>query len=122
MRFIPQRNMLAVASTDSTIALYRVRDWILLRALKGHKGRVNSFDAHPDGRVALSVGVDKMLRMWDLVAGKSVTAMRLGGGASTLPSSCSPVLRLDLSDILQRATSCDGTRTAPNSPSSAAAT
>ncbi|GAA5891851.1 hypothetical protein JCM8208_002912 [Rhodotorula glutinis] len=79
MRFIPQRNMLAVASTDSTIALYRVRDWILLRALKGHKGRVNSFDAHPDGRVALSVGVDKMLRMWDLVAGKSVTAMRLGG-------------------------------------------
>ncbi|KPV78002.1 uncharacterized protein RHOBADRAFT_50525 [Rhodotorula graminis WP1] len=79
MRFVPQRNMLAVASTDSTIALYRVRDWILLRSLKGHKGRVNSFDAHPDGRVALSVGVDKMLRMWDLVAGKSVTAMRLGG-------------------------------------------
>ncbi|GAA5884251.1 hypothetical protein JCM3774_003592 [Rhodotorula dairenensis] len=77
MRFVPQRNMLMVASSDSTIALYRVRDFVLLRALKGHKGRVNSLDAHPDGRVALSVGVDRMLRMWDLVAGKSVASLRL---------------------------------------------
>ncbi|GAA5991399.1 hypothetical protein JCM10908_003293 [Rhodotorula pacifica] len=77
MRFVPQRNMLMVASSDSTIALYRVRDFVLLRALKGHKGRVNSIDAHPDGRVALSVGVDRMLRMWDLVAGKSVASLRL---------------------------------------------
>ncbi|BGP12312.1 hypothetical protein JCM10213_002584 [Rhodosporidiobolus nylandii] len=79
MRFVPQRNMLLAASSDSTISLYRVRDWVLLRGLKGHKGRVNSIDAHPDGRVALSVGQDKMLRMWDLVAGKSVATMRLGG-------------------------------------------
>ncbi|TKA56464.1 hypothetical protein B0A53_02035 [Rhodotorula sp. CCFEE 5036] len=77
MRFVPQRNMLMVASSDSTIALYRVRDFVLLRALKGHKGRVNAIDAHPDGRVALSVGVDRMLRMWDLVAGKSVASLRL---------------------------------------------
>ncbi|GAA5915536.1 hypothetical protein JCM6882_005929 [Rhodosporidiobolus microsporus] len=78
MRFAPQRNMLLAASSDSTIALYRVRDWVLLRGLKGHKGRVNSVDPHPDGRVALSVGQDKMLRMWDLVAGKSVATMKLG--------------------------------------------
>ncbi|BGP52546.1 Protein mak11 [Rhodotorula sphaerocarpa] len=76
MRFVPQRNMLMVASSDSTIALYRVRDFVLLRALKGHKGRVNAMDAHPDGRVALSVGVDRMLRMWDLVAGKSVASLQ----------------------------------------------
>ncbi|GAA6033748.1 hypothetical protein JCM8097_004411 [Rhodosporidiobolus ruineniae] len=78
MRFVPARSMLLAASSDSTIALYRVRDWVLLRGLKGHKGRVNSVDAHPDGRVALSVGQDKMLRMWDLVAGKSVATMKLG--------------------------------------------
>ncbi|KAK4057751.1 Protein mak11 [Microbotryomycetes sp. JL221] len=70
--------MLMAASTDSSITLYRVRDWILLRSLKGHKGRVNSVDAHPAGRVALSVGQDKMLRMWDLVAGKAVSTMKLG--------------------------------------------
>jgi protein MAK11 len=46
--------------------------------LKGHKGRVNSIDPHPEGRVCLSVGKDKNLRMWDLVAGKSVATLKLG--------------------------------------------
>lgn len=84
LRFVAQRNMLMVATTDSAITLYRVRDWVMLRSLKGHKGRVNSIDAHPAGRVALSVGQDKMLRMWDLVAGKAVATMKIGEGA--LPS------------------------------------
>ncbi|GAA5905239.1 WD40 repeat domain-containing protein [Sporobolomyces salmoneus] len=78
LRFCPQRNMLLSASSDSTISLYRVRDWVLLRSLKGHKGRVNSIDPHPEGRVCLSVGKDKNLRMWDLVAGKSVATLKLG--------------------------------------------
>lgn len=69
-----------VASTDSAITIYRVREWVLLRQLKGHKGRVNSIDAHPAGRVALSVGQDKMLRMWDLVAGKAVATLKIGEG------------------------------------------
>ena len=84
LRFVAQRNILLAASTDSAITMYRVRDWVLLRALKGHKGRVNSIDAHPDGRVALSVGQDKMLRMWDLVAGKAVATMKVGEGLSVL--------------------------------------
>lgn len=84
LRFVPQRNMLLAASTESAITIYRVRDWVLLRSLKAHKGRVNSVDAHPDGRVALSVGQDKMLRMWDLVAGKAVATLKLGEGANIL--------------------------------------
>lgn len=101
LRFVPSRNMLLAASTDSTISLYRVRDWVLLRGLKGHKGRVNSVDAHPDGRVALSVGVDRMLRMWDLVAGKSVTALKLGVGASPFPlllHPCGPLTSISLAE------------------------
>ncbi|GAA5947029.1 hypothetical protein JCM3765_002122 [Sporobolomyces pararoseus] len=78
LKFCPQRNMLLSASSDSTISLYRVRDWVLLRSLKGHKGRVNSIDPHPEGRVCLSVGKDNNLRMWDLVAGKSVATLKLG--------------------------------------------
>lgn len=78
LRFCPHRNMLLSASSDSTISLYRVRDWVLLRSLKGHKGRVNSIDPHPEGRVCLSVGKDNNLRMWDLVAGKSVATLKLG--------------------------------------------
>ncbi|SCZ91328.1 BZ3500_MvSof-1268-A1-R1_Chr1-2g01337 [Microbotryum saponariae] len=78
LSFVPSRGMLMCATTDSTIALYRVRDWVLLRSLKGHQGKVNSIDPHPAARVALSVGADRMLRMWDLVAGKAVATMKIG--------------------------------------------
>lgn len=108
-----QRNILLAASTDSAITMYRVRDWVLLRSLKGHKGRVNSIDAHPAGRVALSVGQDKMLRMWDLVAGKAVATMKVGEGMWC-------AARLNALILVQRATWCAGTRTGLNSRSSAA--
>lgn len=128
MRFVPQRNMLMVASSDSTIALYRVRDFVLLRALKGHKGRVNAIDAHPDGRVALSVGVDRMLRMWDLVAGKSVASLRLSRGKlsfffrSSLPLPgtvgfpVSQYVTDPVTSISQREMSFGGTPTVPSLP------
>jgi protein MAK11 len=36
--------------------------------------------AHPSGKVALSVGQDRTLRMWDLMRGKGVASMKLGKG------------------------------------------
>ena len=48
--------------------------------LKGHKGRINSIGIHPSGKVALSVGVDKTLRMWDLMRGKGSASTKLGKG------------------------------------------
>jgi protein MAK11 len=50
----------------------------VLRTLKGHKGRVNSVAVHPSGKVALSVGKDRMLRMWDLMRGRGVASTKLG--------------------------------------------
>lgn len=38
---------------------------------------MNSVDPHPAGRVALSVGQDRMLRMWDLLAGKAVATLKM---------------------------------------------
>jgi len=52
----------------------------VLRSLKGHKGRVNSVAVHPSGKVALSVGKDRALRMWDLMRGKGVASTKLGKG------------------------------------------
>ncbi|KAL1737816.1 WD40-repeat-containing domain protein, partial [Schizophyllum fasciatum] len=59
-------------------ALFRSRDWVVLRALRGHKGRVNSVAAHPSGKVALSVGKDRTLRMWDLMRGKGRASTKIG--------------------------------------------
>ncbi|KAL0953924.1 hypothetical protein HGRIS_005089 [Hohenbuehelia grisea] len=74
----PSRSHLLSASEDGTLCLFRARDWSVLRTLKGHKGRVNSVAVHPSGKVALSVGKDRTLRMWDLMRGKGSASTKLG--------------------------------------------
>src|ERR1700722_16969431 len=76
----PSRSHLLSASEDGTLCLFRARDWVVLRSLKGHKGRVNCVAVHPSGKVALSVGNDKTLRMWDLMRGRSSASTKLGKG------------------------------------------
>ena len=76
----PSRSHLLSASEDGTLCLFRARDWAVLRTLKGHKGRVNSVAVHPSGKVALSVGKDRALRMWDLMRGKGCASTKLGKG------------------------------------------
>ncbi|KAF8892163.1 WD40-repeat-containing domain protein [Infundibulicybe gibba] len=73
----PSRSHLLSASEDGTLCLFRARDWAVLRSLKGHKGRVNSVAVHPSGKLALSVGKDKALRMWDLMRGKGCASTKL---------------------------------------------
>ncbi|KIK93527.1 hypothetical protein PAXRUDRAFT_12597 [Paxillus rubicundulus Ve08.2h10] len=73
----PSRSHLLSASEDGTLCLFHARDWTVLRSLKGHKGRVNSVAVHPSGKVALSVGQDKVLRMWDLMRGKGSASTKL---------------------------------------------
>jgi len=75
---------LVSTSADGTLSLFRTKDWSLLRKFKGHKGKVNYAAVHPQGRVALSVGKDRCLRMWDLLGrstGKSSTSTKLGAEA-----------------------------------------
>lgn len=80
----PSRSHLLSASEDGTLCLFRARDWAVLRSLKGHKGRVNSVAVHPSGKVGLSVGKDRTLRMWDLMRGKGVASTKLGKGEYNL--------------------------------------
>ncbi|KAL0576232.1 Protein mak11 [Marasmius crinis-equi] len=72
------RSHLLSASEDGTLCLFHARDWSVLRTLKGHKARVNCIAVHPSGKVALSVGKDRALRMWDLMRGKGVASTKLG--------------------------------------------
>ncbi|KAH9926918.1 WD40-repeat-containing domain protein [Fomitopsis serialis] len=74
----PSRSHLLSASEDGTLCLFHARDWGVLRSLKGHKGRVNSVAVHPSGKLALSVGKDRTLRMWDLMRGKGSASTKLG--------------------------------------------
>ena len=80
----PTRTFLLSASEDGTMNLYRTRDWALLRTMRGHKGRINSASAHPSGRVALSVGADRMIRMWDLRRGMGSASVKIGAEAEKI--------------------------------------
>jgi WD40 repeat protein len=49
--------------------------------LTGHQGAVNSVAVHPSGKLALSVGRDNTLRLWNLVQGRCSFTRRLRGSA-----------------------------------------
>lgn len=72
------KTYLLTTGADANINLYRTRDWALLRTLKGHIGRINSAAPHPTGRLALSVGSDRTIRMWDLMRGRAAASTRIG--------------------------------------------
>jgi len=96
------RSHLFSASDDGTLCLFHARDWTVLRSLKGHKGRINSIAIHPSGKVALSVGKDRALRMWDLMRGKGVASTKLGqGNISSLILSI-PTSIINMTTLLRR--------------------
>ncbi|QSL65429.1 hypothetical protein MERGE_002739 [Pneumocystis wakefieldiae] len=57
-------------SDDGTMAFFRTKDWLPLSTVKTHHGRVNSISIHPSGKIALTVGSDKNIRLWNMMTGK----------------------------------------------------
>jgi len=51
-----------------------------MATMKGHKGRVNGLSVHPTGKIAISVGKDKTLRLWNLMTGRKASATKLREG------------------------------------------
>ncbi len=80
IKSVIKKDELLIASEDGTICLYHTRDWALLVTLRGHKERVNSVAVHPSSKVALSVGRDRTIRMWDLMRGKGSASVKIGKG------------------------------------------
>lgn len=58
-------------AADGMLAIWRTKDWECLKVMRGHKGEVHDVAIHPTGRLALSVGKDKSLRLWNLLKGRS---------------------------------------------------
>jgi len=51
-----------------------------MATMKGHKGRVSGLSVHPTGKIAISVGQDKALRLWNLMTGRKASANKTGEG------------------------------------------
>eukprot|EP00743_Colponemidia_sp_Colp-15_P004113 GILK01004441.1.p1 GENE.GILK01004441.1~~GILK01004441.1.p1 ORF type:complete len:508 (+),score=120.75 GILK01004441.1:51-1526(+) len=66
----PQASHLLSGSDDGTVCIWRASDWELLHKLKGHRGGILSLSIHPSGKLALSVGKDRCLKLWNLLTGR----------------------------------------------------
>lgn len=71
-------------SADGSLTVWQGRSWECLKHMEGHKGEVNDLSIHPSGSVALSVGRDSELRIWNLVKGRITYHSRLACEASAV--------------------------------------
>ncbi|KAM3573468.1 hypothetical protein VYU27_004576 [Nannochloropsis oceanica] len=74
--FVGSSHLLS-GSEDGMVCIWRVYDWSLLHILGGHKGAVTAVALHPSGKLALSTGRDRSLRLWDLVKGRCAYITKL---------------------------------------------
>lgn len=66
-------------SADGKIIIWRSKDWEPFGTLKGHTDRINSLAIHPSGRVAISVSLDKTIRLWNLMTCKKAAVLKIKG-------------------------------------------
>jgi protein MAK11 len=58
-------------ANDASLCIWRTRDWEPLRTIpNAHLRGVTALALHPSGRIALSLGRDSMLKMWNLTTAK----------------------------------------------------
>ncbi|KAG0224386.1 p21-activated protein kinase-interacting protein 1-like protein [Actinomortierella wolfii] len=72
-----QKTHMLSGSDDGKVCVWRTKDWECLKIMKGHQAPVNSIAIHPTGKLAISVSVDKTMRLWNLLLGKQASLNKL---------------------------------------------
>ncbi|XP_019562885.3 p21-activated protein kinase-interacting protein 1-like [Aedes albopictus] len=79
LAFSPKGDYLFSGSFDGKLSAINTKrlaidkNWV-----NAHKGSVLSIDIHPKGKLAITLGSDKVVKTWDLVTGRTISARGLG--------------------------------------------
>eukprot|EP00041_Stephanoeca_diplocostata_P021692 m.508902 g.508902 ORF g.508902 m.508902 type:complete len:401 (+) comp21888_c1_seq2:159-1361(+) len=79
LAFVGDAHMLSAAE-DGSIMVWDTASWNCLKVLRGHGGSaIDGISVHPSGRLALSVGRDRTLHVWNLIKGRKAFVSKLKG-------------------------------------------
>src|SRR6516165_5149025 len=68
--YSPDSTMVASASGDQTVKLWRAAAKLEITTLRGHTGAVWCVAFSPDGKTLASGGDDRTVRLWDVATGQ----------------------------------------------------
>lgn len=74
-------NHLIAGSEDTNVYIYECKSsgFVLAKTLLGHKEPVISIDAHPTGKILLSISKDHTMRTWNLIKGRCAYVTHIKG-------------------------------------------
>ena len=80
IKFSPDGRLIATASSDNIIRIWRVEDWTLIQELEGHTDRINDIAFSPDSEEIASSSSDATTLVWQIDDGSILNTIESAGG------------------------------------------